>query len=78
MRYRSLSRLLYRNVLIAAGLAAALGASAAPVAAVAAQPHGDEHQPDGSADAAGASRARSPAALATQPRMDVTLREPQR
>jgi len=68
MRYRSSSRLSYRNMLIAAGLAAALGVGttyAQP--GTAAQPHGDGQRdgqtPDGSADGSAASpfRAGEPA-----------------
>jgi hypothetical protein len=81
MRYRSSSRLLYRNVLIAAGLAAALGVGAAcaePRAAVGAQPHADGHQPDGSIDASAGSRSKAAEAIAPQPRVDVTRRESRR
>jgi hypothetical protein len=49
MRYRSSSRLSYRNVLIAAGLAAALGVGTAhskPGAGIAAQRHADRQTPD--------------------------------
>jgi hypothetical protein len=51
MRYRSSSRLSYRNVLIAAGLAAALGVvtgHSKPGAAIDAQPQRDGQTPDGS------------------------------
>jgi hypothetical protein len=51
MRYRSSSRLSYRNVLIAAGLAAALGVVSGHSksgAAIDAQPQRDGQTPDGS------------------------------
>jgi len=49
MRHPASSRLQYRNVLIAAGLAAALGVGSALAEPVAAdqQPHGDGRSPDG-------------------------------
>lgn len=53
MRHPSSSRLSYRNVLIAAGLAAALGVGAAqskPASADAAQPHPDGLTPDSAVD----------------------------
>jgi hypothetical protein len=52
MRHASSSRFSYRNVLIAAGLAAALGvgtAFARPLAAAAPQPLGGDQSPEGSA-----------------------------
>jgi hypothetical protein len=51
MRYRSSSRLSYRNVLIAAGLAAALGVVSGhskPGDTIDAQPQRDGQTPDGS------------------------------
>jgi len=63
MRHASSSRFSYRNVLIAAGLAAALGvgtAVARPVAATASQPPGGDLSPEGSA---AAHPAQAPAAV---------------
>jgi hypothetical protein len=54
MRYPSTSRLSYRNVLIAAGLAAGLGVSTVyskPSDALAAQPQRDNPIPEGPLDA---------------------------
>jgi len=54
MRHPSSSRLSYHNVLIAAGLAAALGvgtAFARPVTATAPQPLGGGQSPEGTQDA---------------------------
>jgi hypothetical protein len=62
MRHAASSRFSYRNVLIAAGLAAALGVGSAfarPVAAAAPQPHGGGQSPDGST---GGNPAAAPAA----------------
>jgi hypothetical protein len=55
VRHRSSSRLSYRNVLIAAGLAAALGVGSAyarPGEASAGQPHGHGQTPKGALDGA--------------------------
>jgi hypothetical protein len=65
MRYRSSSRLSYRNVLIAAGLAAALGvgtAYARPGATIAAQPHRDGQTPQGSVDGSAGRDMKAPSA----------------
>lgn len=54
MRHASSSRFSYRNVLIAAGLAAGLQVSTAyaePKSAPAAQPHSGDEIPNGSVDA---------------------------
>jgi hypothetical protein len=78
MRTRSWSRLLYRNVLIAAGLAAALGVGAAcaePGAALGAQSHRDGYKPQGRGSVSTRSQFEPRKFLGPQSHVDVTLRQ---
>jgi hypothetical protein len=77
MRYRSSSSLSYRNVLIAAGLAAALGVGTAytrPGEAIAAQPHANGQTPKGAVDGSAGRDLKARAAAVPSAPADIRLR----